>query len=74
MSTTPPKKRPDAPTTVPPPNDFDEDAPTSVVPGRPPRPHSHEFDEGGELDDVDTNDPRDEGEDDDEPKTPIRGR
>jgi hypothetical protein len=69
MTTIPPKKRPGAPTTVPPPNDFDEDAPTSVVPGRPPKPQDHEFDEGGELENEEA--PVDD-EDDDEPLTPTR--
>ncbi len=51
-STLPPKKRPGAPGTLPPPDDFDEDAPTAVVPDRQPRVDMpREFDEGGLLDD-----------------------
>jgi hypothetical protein len=52
MSTLPPKKRPGAPTTQPPPDEFDEEAPTSVKPGRPaPAAMPKQFDEGGALQD-----------------------
>jgi hypothetical protein len=52
MSTLPPPPRkPGAPPTIPPPTDFDEDAPTAVAPDKKPRADMpHEFDEGGELD------------------------
>jgi hypothetical protein len=50
-SITIPPKRPGAPTTVPPPDDFDEEAPTAVVPGqRVPAGMPREFDPGGEND------------------------
>ena len=72
MSTIPPpSKRPGAPRTLPPPDDFDEDAPTSVVPGKHPRVDMpQEFDEGGELDDS-TGDgvPAGDDDDDEEPTT-----
>jgi hypothetical protein len=48
MTSVPPKRKPGS--TLPPPDDFDEDAPTSVVPGKAPLPQQREFDEGGELD------------------------
>ena len=55
-SSVPPRKRPGAPETKPPPDDFDEEAPTSVVPGKARVDMPREFDPGGALDDSDDND------------------
>ena len=51
MSSTipPPKKRPGTPGTLPPPDDFDEEAPTAIVPGKERIDMPHEFDPGGDL-------------------------
>jgi hypothetical protein len=49
----PPPKKPGSPGLVPPATDFDEDAPTSVVPRKKPADDMpKEFDEGGELDEL----------------------
>jgi hypothetical protein len=71
-SNVPPRKRPGAPETQPPPDDFDEDAPTSVAPGKARVDMPREFDPGGVLDDKD-----DRSDDEDvtsvsrEPKAPA---
>ncbi len=65
MTTSPPPEQPGpglppaAPSAAPPApandNEFDDNAPTSVVPGRGPRPDMpREFDEGGALDEAPT--------------------
>jgi hypothetical protein len=48
-SNVPPRKRPGAPETKPPPDDFDE-APTSVAPSKVRPAMPREFDPGGALD------------------------
>jgi hypothetical protein len=55
-STLPPRKRPGAPETRPPVDDFDEEAPTSVVPGKERVDMPREFDPGGVLDETGDND------------------
>jgi hypothetical protein len=69
-STVPPRKRPGAPETKPPPDDFDEEAPTSVAPGKVRVDMPHEFDPGGVLDDSDDSDDNDVTSVSRDPKAP----